>query len=89
MKRKGNGGGRIKGGMNVKINVNQLPMETCPRCGSPNYLEMYNLRKASPIQSPTGQESIIPVPVYLCSNCGLPYGQEPEEGNVTGEVPIR
>lgn len=46
------------------------PNVVCPKCGSKLFKEVYALKKISAIISHTGQEEIIPIPIYVCAQCG-------------------
>ena len=42
----------------------------CEKCGNGLFIQSFFLKKISALVSPTGQESIVPVQVYSCGNCG-------------------
>lgn len=46
------------------------PNITCHKCGSKLFREAIALKKISAIISPTGKEEIVPVPMYVCMECG-------------------
>ena len=46
------------------------PNVVCPKCGSKLFQEVVALKRISSIMSPTGQEEIVPVPMYACISCG-------------------
>lgn len=46
------------------------PNVVCPKCGSKLFREVVVLKRISSIISPTGQEEIVPVPMYACIDCG-------------------
>ena len=46
------------------------PNIVCPKCGSKLFREVVVLKRISSIMSPTGQEEIVPVPMYACIHCG-------------------
>ena len=39
-------------------------------CGSKTFIGGAVLKKVSQIMSPTGREEVVPIPVYVCSECG-------------------
>ena len=41
-----------------------------PKCSNYLFITSFVLKKLSAILSPSGQESMIPVQVYSCGNCG-------------------
>ena len=42
----------------------------CEKCENVGFRQTMMLKKLSPLISPTGQESIIPVGVFACESCG-------------------
>ena len=46
------------------------PHIVCPKCGSKLFREALALKRISAIISPTGKEEYVPVPMYVCNNCG-------------------
>jgi uncharacterized Zn finger protein len=42
----------------------------CKSCGNYSFIQSYFLKRISALISPNGQESIIPVQVFSCGNCG-------------------
>lgn len=53
------------------INPNILPTIKCKSCEGTELFELkYRLKKVGRLQSSTGQEGLIPLPVYICCNCG-------------------
>ena len=43
---------------------------TCEKCEGVGFRQTMMLKKLSPLMSPTGQETIIPVGVFACDSCG-------------------
>lgn len=39
-------------------------------CGCVAFLQGVELKKLSPIVSPTGKAEIVPIPTFVCSSCG-------------------
>jgi hypothetical protein len=65
------------GGPTMKIAVNELKDVTCPKCGG-LYFDMVNRIKIIPkLQSPTGEETMMPFPLLRCVSCQ--HIIEPEE----------
>ena len=54
----------------VKLNLSDTETIVCEKCGNGLFIQSFFLKKISALVSPTGQESIIPVQVYSCGNCG-------------------
>ena len=42
----------------------------CEKCEGRGFRQTMMLKKLSPLMSPTGQETIIPVGVFACEACG-------------------
>ena len=54
-------------GMRAVFNA---PNIICPKCGGKLFREVVALKKLSALLSPTGKEENIPIPFYVCANCG-------------------
>tara|TARA_Y100001963_G_C6671158_1_gene395182 strand:+ start:220 stop:483 length:264 start_codon:yes stop_codon:yes gene_type:complete len=39
-------------------------------CGGQLFSQGFELRRVSPLVSPTGKASVVPVPTFYCLNCG-------------------
>lgn len=46
------------------------PNVTCKKCGSKVFLEGMVIKKISGLLTATGEDTIIPIPVYYCAKCG-------------------
>lgn len=46
------------------------PNQICDKCGSYLFKEAYVLKEVSALISPTGQNELIPIPVWCCMECG-------------------
>ena len=53
-----------------QININDTEAVKCEECGNYSFIQSYFLRRISAIVSPTGQETVIPIEVFSCGNCG-------------------
>jgi hypothetical protein len=42
----------------------------CEKCSGKGFKQTLMLKKLSPLISPTGQETIIPIGVFCCEQCG-------------------
>ena len=62
----------LKGGQppQTQVDINDTEMVKCDDCGNASYIQAFFLRKLSALMSPTGQETIIPIEVFSCGNCG-------------------
>ena len=54
----------------MNIDFSQTTAEVCEKCGNDTFVQVYQMRKLSALLSPTGQETMIPIPVFACSKCG-------------------
>jgi len=62
-----------KAGMGIPP-LGSLPVVKCSNCGSLCFENVYLLRVLSAIQSPDGQELIIPEPTFRCVRCHAVMG---------------
>tara|TARA_B100001063_G_C16742236_1_gene545424 strand:- start:226 stop:510 length:285 start_codon:yes stop_codon:yes gene_type:complete len=63
--------GRIqKQKQQVQVDLKQAETIKCGDCGNYLFITSFILKKLSALVSPNGQESLIPVQVYSCGNCG-------------------
>ena len=51
----------------------------CKNCGSTNFAQGVQLRRVSPIVSPTGQEGIVPLPQFYCVECNAVISDESDD----------
>ena len=54
----------------VKVDLSQADTVKCEKCGNYSFIQLFFLKRISPVMSPTGQEAIVPIQVYSCGNCG-------------------
>ena len=54
----------------VQVDLKQAETIKCGDCGNYLFITSFILKKLSALVSPNGQESLIPVQVYSCGNCG-------------------
>jgi hypothetical protein len=53
-----------------ELDLTKADTESCDKCGNYLFIHSFIIKKISAIMSPTGKESLIPVQVYSCGNCG-------------------
>ena len=41
----------------------------CEKCGHEHFIQVSLVRKLSPMLSPTGEPTLIPIPVFACTKC--------------------
>ena len=63
-------GNKVKPQTQVQVNIKDTETIVCEKCGNGLFIQSFFLKKISALVSPTGQESIVPVQVYSCGNCG-------------------
>jgi uncharacterized Zn finger protein len=58
--------------INSKITLKASDMEDiiCPGCQNKYFKNVLRLKKVSALYSPSGQETIMPIPVIACEKCG-------------------
>lgn len=55
----------------INLDLNNTEGVTCEECGNDTFLQVFIIRKISALMSPTGQETIAPIPAtFQCSKCG-------------------
>jgi predicted RNA-binding Zn-ribbon protein involved in translation (DUF1610 family) len=54
----------------INLDLSQTTEEVCEKCGNNTFIQVYQMRKLSALLSPTGQETMIPIPVFACAKCG-------------------
>ena len=55
----------------MKVDFSQTTAEVCEECGNDTFKHVFKMRKLSALLSPMGQESMIPIQVFACGNCGV------------------
>jgi hypothetical protein len=66
--------------MQNEVNVNQQQLDPskmsvvkCKECDHDLWEQKFEIRRASPITSPTGQEMFVQIPMMVCSSCDVRY----------------
>jgi len=54
----------------VNINLSDAQDITCDKCGGHFFHSVTLFKKLSALVSPNGQESLIPIETYACTECG-------------------
>tara|TARA_R100000234_G_C4952152_1_gene157829 strand:+ start:316 stop:555 length:240 start_codon:yes stop_codon:yes gene_type:complete len=57
-------------GLNVNIDPKDLEDVVCDKCGSQCFEQTFLFKRLSAVLSPTGQETMIPLQIYRCADCG-------------------
>lgn len=55
---------------NGGIDITQTTELKCDECGGIHFNEVYLIRKASKLLTGAAQDTIIPIPVMRCADCG-------------------
>ena len=63
----GNGGGQPQ---TPRIDLKDAKELTCQECGGSIFIEGTKFLKVSKLLTGQSQDAIMPVPVYLCGDCG-------------------
>ena len=55
-----------------KININASDLEdvVCEKCGCQVFIPAFLFKKISAVLSPSGKESLFPLNVFKCNDCG-------------------
>ena len=54
---------------NFNVDIKQTTELTCESCDNNHFQQVFMMRKLSPLLSPTGEPTLIPIPVYACTKC--------------------
>lgn len=55
--------------MNMRVNLNNADTVKCDSCESTSFEQVYEIKKLSPLSSPTGEEMYVPTPTFRCIDC--------------------
>lgn len=56
--------------VNIPVGLEQTDEIKCDECESNAFHPAFLLRKVSPLISPTGKETVLPIQVFACDSCG-------------------
>tara|TARA_R110000796_G_scaffold199763_1_gene315890 strand:- start:45 stop:263 length:219 start_codon:yes stop_codon:yes gene_type:complete len=54
----------------MNIDFSQTTPEVCEECKHEVFTEVYKMRKLSALLSPSGEQTLIPIPSFACAKCG-------------------
>ena len=54
----------------ININPEDLVDVTCDKCGNQTFVQAFLFKKLSAVLSPNGKDSMIPLQVFKCDECG-------------------
>jgi len=63
-------GGQKQSAPQMQIDPFKLPTVTCPNCEGIFFTELTMFKEVPALQSPNGQQSMLPIPVVVCNDCG-------------------
>jgi hypothetical protein len=55
--------------LNFNVDPSDLPSVTCSKCEGENFSPTFIIKKVSALQSPTGEEVLVPVQLFKCDAC--------------------
>ena len=53
----------------VKFDISKADDISCEKCECTHFWPVFNVKRVSPLISPTGQETLIPVQTFACVSC--------------------
>ena len=56
--------------MQVKVALKDTSDVTCEKCDHKLFTQLMMFKNLSAVMSPTGEESLIPIQVFACNDCG-------------------
>jgi|6_EtaG_2_1085325.scaffolds.fasta_scaffold01716_12 NAD-dependent SIR2 family protein deacetylase len=56
--------------INMQLNPDDLQDVNCAECEGTYFTPSFMMKKVSALQSPTGQQMVVPVQIFRCDNCG-------------------
>ena len=67
----------------VQVDLTQAETILCEKCSNGLFIPSFFLKKISALVSPTGQDMMVPQPVFKCDDCGYinrsQFGLDEEE----------
>jgi hypothetical protein len=58
--------------INLNINPDDLQDIKCEECEGEFFTPCFMIKKLSALQSPSGQEMLVPVQIFKCDHCDAP-----------------
>lgn len=55
----------------MNLNVLELDNLRCENCNNQVFQPLFVIKKVSALQSPSGKESLAPMQIFACTNCGM------------------
>jgi uncharacterized Zn finger protein len=54
----------------MNVDFSQTTGLECDKCNNKTFNQVFYIRKLSALLSPSGEETLIPVPTFACAKCG-------------------
>lgn len=54
----------------LRVNMAQTTAFVCNECNNETFKQVFLMRKLSALLSPSGEETMIPIPTFACDKCG-------------------
>ena len=54
----------------IQVNIDNTDAVTCEECNNGYFTPAVMIRRLSPLVSPTGQEAMVPIQLFQCTQCG-------------------
>ena len=55
---------------NINIDLNNIENMKCDECENETFTPAFIIKHLSPLVSPTGQETMVPIQIFKCTDCG-------------------
>ena len=55
---------------NIHIDLNNVDNVKCEECKGETFVPVFVIKHLSALMSPHGQETMVPIQVFKCSDCG-------------------
>ena len=55
---------------NINIDLNEVDNVACEECENETFTPVFVIKQISALMAPTGQETMVPIQLFKCSNCG-------------------
>ena len=55
---------------NIRVNLDDSETISCEKCACTYFSPAVMIKRLSALVSPTGQETLVPIQLFQCTNCG-------------------
>ena len=63
------------------FDITKEPDIECKGCGKTIFETVVTLKNVPAFASPTGQDAVVPIPIFKCCNCGILYSDFMKNGS--------